>query len=394
MIKFDPAELSYEVVLLKNITQALGGSIQIVDEEKTIGDKEVYQRVPVPLSVARAFIMKHQKVTKYLKPVLTAIVKYGDRVIAMERHPMGGMGERVSIGLDGEPVMWTPYSQSNLDRFVLPTLYNSNRDWFFDGRYVYSFTNNDIEEVLHSGVSVTNDNKFRKVIATSIDLQELANADKLQPQERSCLAYVSDLGDIAISPPIWKDLESLGQTKMADDEASLVNLQSFDKIDEKMSVNLNFALKAGNEIGKMFGYEMVEPLQLPRLMIELHTVNLPNIPKQVKATYDIGLQFTHALAWLLGMSRKAQTLDTYVMMRSLMKYLTKKGIFHNSTFQASSVFQSEQTIENVPLLSLDELMDDDNFTKQTLSAIMSQATTRKRRSPRDVSQVGGLLTEV
>lgn len=392
MIKFDPAELSYEVVLLKNITQALGGSIQIVDEEKTIGDKEVFQRVPVPLSVARAFIMKHQKVTKYLKPVLTAIVKYGDRVIAMERHPMGGMGERVSTGLDGEPVMWTPYSQTNLDRFVLPTLYNSKRDWFFDGRYVYSFTNNDIEEVLHGGVSVTQDNKFRKVIATSIDLQELANADKLQPQERSCLAYVSDLGDIAVSPPIWKDLESLGQTKMADDEASLVNLQSFDKIDEKMSVNLNFALKAGNEIGKMFGYEMVEPLQLPRLMIELHTVNLPNIPKQVKATYDIGLQFTHALAWLLGMSRKAQTLDTYVMMRSLMKYLTKKGIFHNSTFQASSVFQDQQTVSHVPLLNLDDLMNDENFTMLTMSTIINQAT-KKRRSPRDVSQIGGMVTE-
>lgn len=402
MIKFDQSKISFQIVLLKSITQALGGSIQVVDEEKSVGKKEVMERITVPLAVARAFIMRHKKVTKYLKPVYTALVKYEDRIIAMERHPMGAMGELVTEGLDGELIMWKPYSQINLERLVSPLLNNSKREWFFDGRYVFSFEQSMIQNVLSSGVPLTNDGKFRKLIATTIDFQELSNADKLQPQERSCLAFVTKDGDYSISPPIWKDIGSVGMSKSENDEglggavARGTNI-SFDDLNERMSVNLNFALKAGKEIGAMFGYEYVEPLQLPRLMIELHTVNLPNIPKQVKATYDIGLQFTHAMAWLLGMARKANNLDTYIMMRSLLKYLTKRGIFRNDELDASQVFKDDQSVNDIELKNLDELMNNTEYTKMSLAMLLNQAKdATKKRSKRStmVKQIAGLLTEI
>lgn len=390
MIEFDPTQISIEVVLLKSITLALGGAIQTIDEEKTVGRKEFYKRVKVPLSVARAFVKKHQKISKYLKPVYTAVIRYENRVIALERHPLGTMGELMSEGLDGTLRTWIPSSQSNLDQLVFPLLHNSFRQWYFDGRFVFSFVNQDVDAMVLDGVKMTADGHFRKVVSMTIDLQELSNADKLQPQERSCLAFISETGDYAISPPIWKDVSAIGGSK-----EGMGAQYSYDKTDENMSVNLNFALKAGKEVGQMFGYEYVEPLQLPRLMIELHTVNIPNIPKQIKATYDIGLRFTHAMAWLLGLSKKANTLDTYVMMRSLMKYLTQKGIYHNNTFSATNVFMENQSILDVPLLDLDTLMKDQDYTKISMAAIIEQARASSSRRAREqiVGHLAGLVAE-
>jgi len=393
MITFDQDKITFDFVYLKSITQALGGSISIIDEEKTFGKQEVTKRCPVPLSVARAFIMKHKKVTKYLKPVLTAIVRYDGRVISMERHPMGSMGELVHEGFDGEPVMWESYSQSNLDKLIYPLMQNSKRQWYFDGRYVFSFENQDLDKLVNTAPTMTADNRFRKLVTTALDFQELSNADKLQPTERSCLAFITDNGEYAISPPIWKELGSVGASKRNSEDAA-APATSFDEIDRSMHVNLNFALKAGREIGEMFGYEYVEPLQLPRLMIELHTVNLPNIPKQVKATYNINLQFTHALAWLLGMSRKADTLDTYVMMRSLLKYLTTKGIFRNNVFDADCIFIDGASVKDVRLKNLDDLMNDTDYTAMSIRAIIDQVKKSKSRSNSgDIAQVAGLLTE-
>jgi hypothetical protein len=128
-------------------------------------------------------------------------------------------------------------------------------------------------------------------------------------------------------------------------------------------------------------------------MIELHTVNLPNIPKQVKATYDIGIQFTHTLAWLLGLSRKANTIDTYVMMRSLLKYLTTKGIFRNNTFDSKCIFVEGATINDVKLMDLDELMNDTDFTALSIREIIDQVKKNRSRSTGDIKQLAGLLTE-
>lgn len=411
MIRFDASKLSVEIVQLKAVTTSLGGSISIIDPTRSTEAKEVCKRVEVPMAIARAFIMKTKKVTKYLKPVYTAIVRYGDLVITMERHPLAGLGKLEDEGVFGMR-RWEPDCQRNIENILKPLVGRGDHEWYFDGRYVYTFDQNDLDVTVRNGEYLTRDGRFRKVASMTVDTQELSNRDKLAPVERSCMAFVASNGVSAISPPIWKNLSDVGTTQLkrvsaaeddedeTDDdlvgdlpERKTSSLHNFDRIDEQLSVNLNFALKAGNEIGKTFGYEYVEPLQLPRLMIELHTVNLPNVPKEVKATYGVGLQFTHSLAWLLGLSRKANTLETYIMMRSLMKYLTKKGIFRNNVFDASNVFLNGKTVADVPVKSLDQLIDDQDFTKLSMAAIVEQTRLSKKRRNDDVHQVGGLMNE-
>lgn len=415
MIKFDPALLTVDIVSLKTVTTSLGGSISVLDEKRSTAAKEVQRRIVVPMAVARSFIMKTKKVTRYLKPVLCALVKYNDTIVAMERHPLGTMGTLEYEGFDGKPRRWIPECEKNMNELIKPLAARKDRTWYFDGRYMFSLLSEDTDVAVRDGEFMTSDGRFRKVVASSVDLQSLDTTDKLSPADRSCLAFVTASGDYAISPPIWKNLSDVGGTSLkkravaeADDEddgaddgddtpedvPEHARIRNFDKIDEGLSVNLNFALKAGNEIGRTFGYEHVEPLQLPRLMIELHTVNLPNVPPQVKATYDVGIKFTHALAWLLGMSRNANTLETYVMMRSLMKYLTKKGIFRNSTFDAAHVFRADKSVADVPKMELSQLLAD-NTTQMSLSAILDQARMgiKARKRQNEVHQFGGLLNE-
>ena len=400
MIKFDITKVTTEVVYLKSVTTALGGSITVLDSSASTAKKEVTVRVPVPMAVARAFIQHNQKITKYLKPAPTAIVRYDGMVIALERHSLGSLGEMIEEGFDGVRRAWEPHAKTNIERVIAPLAMNQAYDWYFDGRYMYSFESRDMQSVVNNAFKMTVDGKYRKVMATTIDLQELDDREKLSPSERSCLAFVTNDGHFAVSAPIWKDLSDVGTSQLKksagddedmDDEESSgeKNNFSFDAIDANLAVNLNFALKAGAEVGALFGYESVQPLQLPPLMVELCTVNLPNIAPQVRATYDIGTKFTHTMAWLLGLSRKADTLETSLVIRSLMKYLTQRGVFRKNVFAPERVFVNDKTVHDIPLVALDgDIPVMDRFE------LMRQATQNKAsRNTTTVGNIAALETE-
>jgi len=396
MISYNPTLISIEIVRLKSITTALGGSITIVDEEKSSETIEKMKRVSCPLSVARAFIQTHKKVTKYLIPVLTAIVRYDNKIISMERHPLGVFGQLEGEDIHGQAARWEPTCVTNLEQYVNALIMSSNKEWFFDGRYVYSFKEFDIETVLTNSPYMSNDGHFRKVDVVSIDMQVLPQTEKLEPTNRSCIAYVAASGQYSISPPIWKDVMSIGSSNVnMDSDNTEVKVYNFDAIEEKMAVNLNFALVAGKLVGNLFGYDYVQPLQLPRLMIELHTVNLPNIQQQVKATYDIGLTFTHSFAWLLGLLQNANDLDTLIMMRSLMKYLTKKGIYRKDSFKQANIFQQDKTIDDVELKTVEAIMEENDYSRISLAHIIDKTKNKQTRRARSegIQLVGGLSAD-
>ena len=122
MIKFDITKVTTEVVYLKSVTTALGGSITVLDSSASTAKKEVTVRVPVPMAVARAFIQHNQKITKYLKPAPTAIVRYDGMVIALERHSLGSLGEMIEEGFDGVRRAWEPHAKTNIERVKFESL--------------------------------------------------------------------------------------------------------------------------------------------------------------------------------------------------------------------------------------------------------------------------------
>lgn len=398
MIKFNVEKIHARIVHLKSCTTALGGSVRIVDEKETaIAGKEVYEKVDVPMSVVRQFQVRH-KVSKYLKPVVTALVYYGDRVIAMERHPLGTLGEKVSEGLFGQ-TEWTPDCMHNLNNFIHPLVQEG--EWYFDGKFIYTF-DGSIEQNVVNAEFMTKDGRFRSVDVTSIQLSFLDDREKLQPAGRTCLAYVAGSGQFAITPPIWKNISGLGNSslksveKKEDENGEQEKTYQFDEIDQHLAVNLAFALKAGKEIGEVFGHDAIEPLQLPELMIKLRTVNLPSVAKTVKQTFDVGMTFTHAMAWLIGLTTRVNNVEGYMALRSLLKYITTKGIFRKNMFDPHHVFKGGNDADSVPMLSREEALDAINILSPTelIKRIREGSNRATIREDSVITSTGGLYDAV
>jgi len=160
---------------------------------------------------------------------------------------------------------------------------------------------------------------------------------------------------------VWRDRNTVGKKKMENgnknDDAQVLGMKEnhFDKIDRMLSVNLNFALRASKVLIENFGYDAIEPLRLDDLMVSLKTVNLPNIDQSIKNTHDIGLKFTHAMAWLIGLGAREQTLESMTALRGMLRYLTARGIVHKTALSKESVFRPKMDMSAVPLMTMEEV---------------------------------------
>lgn len=348
MFQFDINKLYTERKMLKSITTALGGSMMVVDHNQSTNDEEVYKKVNVPFAVARLFVKSTGNVTQFMVPIEVEVLYYNDEVVCIERSPFRSSDE------DEQQKEWTSNISHNI-KFI-EHITNNQPDWYIDGKFVYQYFNQSEfkgEYLNHSGT-------FRSIVVDAINLQRLyiiqydkeKNPQGPKIEQRSCIAFITSDNQSAVSPPIWKTM-SIGDqqlTKISDGEYQGNNEYRFDIIDDNLAVNINFVLNAGHHVSKIFGYQSIECLALDELMIDLCTVNLPNIHKTIKQTHDCGLPFTHALAWLIGLSTKTTTLNDYSTICQLMKYLSSKGVFKKQTFEHENLFYYNHHKETVPLI--------------------------------------------
>lgn len=381
MIPFDLSKLTVEHIFMKSITTALGGAMVAVGDVEGTSPT----RIKLPFALARQFIKKHE-ISTYLKPVVVAVARYEGDIVALERHPLGSIGTETAKGFDGKMAVWTSEieksAMTQLERFM------AGAQWYTDGVFMYNFIDEEPTDL-------TNDGKFASVPVEAISFASLEISGALVDTARACVRYTTNDGQEATSPPIWKTLSTIGDKIMANDEdltPSLNNFQ-FDKVNEALSVNLSFALKAANELSQMYGYDAIEPLALDDLMIQLNTVNLPNQPKHIKRTFDIGMPFTHAMAWLIGLGNRTQTLQSYRTIRSLLKFLTTQGVFFSQSLSTPAIFQDEMSYENVPLMTPDELTE--QIRDKSIQDIIEIHSIRNRRSDKpDVAAIGSLFGAV
>jgi len=372
LIQFNPNLVSFKKVKFKRITTALGGYVSVLDEDhfaKT--NKEIFHRYDCPVAVGRAFTAKHGN-GHFLRPTEGCITFYDGRVVSLEIAPFSQKNERKTQGLFGERE-WISQSENNFRTIRRPDM--DDGIWYFDGIYIYSFMQPQLDKVIAEADVLSKDGNFRDVRCHALNLTRIsagsdAMSDKrkqksvesaLAMEERSCLGFL--IGDkFVISPPIWKELQGMTdrKTKGKDIDESedgvFDTAVSLSTMDEKLFVNLQFALAAGKEIAQAFGYETISPLQLPRMMIQLKTVNLLMVLKEIKATHDIGMRFTHGLAWLLGLLYRAKTVDQMNTIRRMLKYLTTKGVYRRSVVAESGIKRVEAPAELPPMLTFDEAL--------------------------------------
>jgi hypothetical protein len=241
-------------------------------------------------------------------------MKYDGTIVAIEK---AAINERSYTGFDGTEKNWIPEMESVYKKVLSMT----EGEWYIDGTYLYQFKGG-VDNAVTNGTNLTADGKFRSVECTAILLSYIGFNDDVYTEGRNCLAYVPDAGEYSITPPIWKTYNFVGGLGVNEEGATL---SDFNKAEESLLVNLQFAIVAGINITRIFGYRRIEPLQLPRLMVQLRTVNLQLLPQEVKETFDIGMSFLQALGWLMGLMKQVPTFDDMMYMKRLIKYLTSTG---------------------------------------------------------------------
>lgn len=377
MFPFDRSKLSVSYNLLKSCTTALGGSMHIIDPDAPEGS-ETLIKVDVPFAVMRKFVAE-TKITKYLKPVEIAVLRYDGEVINIERDLATGI-------LNQEPGQrW----HSKIEMFVNDHLDNRLDifTWYFDGRYIFNIEDETVEmlRARETGIPISKDESFRTMKVNCIDLYE-ANKPVFRTgvvmEERGVIVY-SNGSAFCITPPIWKNVDAIGSSAALDTEVRTEHedyldattgittteerlLVLIDSLDKNYNLNLNFTLNSAKAISNIFGFDAVEPLQLPEIMLQLATVNIPALPKYIKSTFSIGLRPSHGLTWLMGLLVQTKTLQEYIEVRAVIKYLTTKGMFHSTSTKKSSLFQNEEhkmppmlDVSTIPLISEDYFVDRD-----------------------------------
>jgi hypothetical protein len=399
LIQFDPKKLTFRKVKFKRVTTALGGSINILDEDyfaKT--GREIFHRYECPLAVARLFVLKHG-LSKFMYPAEGAITVYDQRIVALELAPKAQNNQRIVEGLHGDRE-WITQSEINWMEIIHPDM-NENK-WYFDGVYAYKFPKDDHKKLINDSDTLSSDGKFRNIRCEALNLTRLAagseawapkkkrkresSVDDLpQIEKRSCLGFIVDSDRFVISPPIWKDLQGVHDRRIKgkdidESEDGVFDTSAvFNTLDDKLFVNLQFALAAGKEIAQAFGYDSIAPLQLPKMMIQLKTVNLPRVVKEIKNTHDIGMKFTHGLAWLLGLQYRATTIERLGAIRRMLKYLTTKGIYRRASLENQNVRHATTHTETVPVISFGQaVMNVDNMKGDEWKEIIQQIAHKRR----------------
>ena len=357
MLKFDHSKVRFQNVKIKRVSAALGGGISILDEDhhaKT--GKEKFHKIDIPLSLARMFKVKY-KVTQFMVPHEGIIMWYDNKVVTLEKAPTN---ERFKPDFDGILQKWVSNCEFNYQDMYEEHIKDGLIDWFFDGLYAYNFHGESLKSLVSRGTKLDETGVFRSVDAQAIHMTYL-NFKPAATEKRSCVAVAVDADTFSVSAPIWKAIEQKASSravKTTDDDdidgkSSLIS--SFHGIDPKLAVNLNFALRAAKELADQFGYDSIQPLHLPKMMIHLRTVNLPRLPKEVKSTTDIGLKFTHGLSWLLGLQYQSTTPEQFYTIRQLIKYLMTKGYYWKDKTKQGRILV-DKTKPTVPLIPVAQLI--------------------------------------
>ena len=335
---FNFDDLTIEMRQLKVMSTALGGSAQFVDPSvPPIGNKYTYIREEVPFAVARAFI-KANSTGRFLKPTWCAVLKYRGNIVSVENHPYSSMA--VVNFDDAGNADWNPITKTMLAKLKHEVI-SVGSTWWFDGRYAYQYTDGEGADAIVAGQPLSADGSFKSIPVRVIDLYKVSTpAIETIVGNRVCVSFQA--GDVfVISPPAWSSTNSFKCGSATED--SLM----FDNMDKVKVVNLNFILNVGQSLKDLYGYQTLEPLNLPSLMIRMRTVNLNTVATPTKQQCGADMTFKQMFAWLLGLYGRG-TSDQRAVIRALIKLLTSKGITDRRISEGLDVYKEGMTYEDVP----------------------------------------------
>ena len=265
----------------------------------------------LPVSVARLMRIKLHNVTKFIEDYPCCLAFVGDRIVAMD----------VAVGKDlkmyqefGEWISMLDKRQSLIDQL--------DDSWMWDGQYAYRC----VGEVRQIG-----DSNLGTIECRAFNMYRLSEEKTDVIEHLSAMCYRNPVtGEWVKTSPVTRNSGGFIQvtgdvSKFNRNDQFIDSSEGLEKLDQLVFVNIRFVNYASRALSARFGFESIEPLGLPLLMIEHRTFNVGGLDLSVQMSSPAPIRFTHAVAWLIGLFTKVETLEDMIAIKQAFKMLLTKG---------------------------------------------------------------------
>ncbi len=313
MFKFNPKKFEVMYVGIKALSKAT------INPKITLEIGGEVVKMDIPTSIARIARNKLHNVTKFNKAYPAAIVIVEDRLIALD------VANGKQYKQNNEHGWW----MSNLETREELVQSIATEEHIWDGQYLYKYVG-EIKQIGGTNFG------YQEVRALNLyHLSEERGGDNIEQLAVYC--YKNPTTGVWIkSAPVTRvsgdHLQISGDVEVFSKSDGFVDQRKHDpiaRLDGWWFVNLRFVNYAAHALSNQFGYEILEPLGLPLLMIEHRTFNLGGLSTSIQASSPAPIGFKNTLAWLLGLHQKVESLDDLITLKQTMKMLTSKGTTAN-----------------------------------------------------------------
>ena len=298
MIPFNTADLTITIGVMQKISPS-GYMILLDDSNKP-------RRVDILPKVYYNWTTSH-KLPYFEKGKKVGILSYKGKIIDLEAGPTKGFDKEYYES-------WRPLMMEQIG--ALEAVVGNGEGWRTDGNFIYNFSK---DAKMREKSFPFSHYEIRCINLTKLKLAAFIGTTGVIYTYRQIFTFDID-GQRIFSPTIGAtdDLKK----SFRDFESSF----SLDAMNEHCYVNLDAILKLARIIGKNYGYEKNEYLQIPRLMLKYKTINIAQLPKPIKKTTPSPLSVYSLMAWLLGFVSKENDIYKLQQLQKGFVTLLSKGL--------------------------------------------------------------------
>lgn len=270
-------------------------------------------RVVIPTSIARLIRSRLHDVTRFAVAYPACIAFVGDRVVAVD---VATKKDLQMYEETGEWISCIEKQEGLIDQI--------HDDWSWDGQYAYTYDGevNQIGESNYGYQKCKTWNLYRLGEDKADPSEQMAALCYRHPETQEWVKTGPLTRQLGGKIQLTGDQTTFGKSEFVDVDSSVDEVA---RLDFFKFVNIRFVNYAARVLANRFGYEAIEPLGLPLLMIEHRTFNIGGLTMPVQISSSAPLKFSQALAWLIGFHMKVDSLEDVIAIKQTFKMLLTKG---------------------------------------------------------------------
>lgn len=381
MILFDSEKLTSEYVYISKITTTYvyvtsdkHGLTYNKGVEGNHNDVAI-KKVKIPQSVYARFV-QNNALTDFPKPRLATLNFYDDIVVSIEI-------QHYDFNIRGyeSAATW----RSNFDT-VLPMIKEKVKtikdEVFINGESILWLNKHDKE----SYMSLNKSNSLRMYHVHAIKLFKIGVVGKKKAkdaQESSEIVVADDKKDmfdqnVILTVHTGKALAYVPNPEAPEDEqiialsplletkkvrsqsGQMLNVNFEERAAYAISseinpcyANIEFVLQSAKVIGKLYGNEALDFLNIPNILKDCKTVNLTKIHEKSRENNPINKTAETCLAWILGYIYREKDMNNIYKLNRMFRFIMNKGLVRQNDIEVLSVRNIDGIDEafEIPLIS-------------------------------------------